>query len=91
MAKVNEKATPKVTASKKSINRIIEDFTGIHNGDDVVALPLEGNPVITESDNDVVNKVKVATPPPTKIPNCNKDDVQKGIDKIIKGNSSSQS
>jgi hypothetical protein len=90
MAKTIEKAKSRVSASKKNINQNIEDFTGIHSGNDVVPLPLEGIPVSVKPDisSSEVVKVKVATPPVTKIPSENKDDIQKGIDKIS-GNSSS--
>ena len=89
MAKTIENAKSRVTASKKSINQHIEDFTGIHSGNDVVSSPLEGNPIIVKSDisSSKVVKVKMATPPITKIPSENKDDIQKGIDKIMSGNS----
>lgn len=90
MAQTIEKARSRVTASKKSINQQIEDFTGIHSGNDVVPLPLEGIPVSVkpETSSSEVVKVKMATPPITKIPSDNKDDIQKGIDKLS-GNSSS--
>lgn len=91
MAKTIEKAKSRVTASKKSIDQHIEDFTGIHSGNDVVPLPLKGNPVSVKPDtsSSEVVKVKMATPPITKIPSENKDDIQKGIDNIILGKSSS--
>lgn len=90
MAQTIEKARSRVTASKKSINQQIEDFTGIHSGNDVVPLPLEVIPVSVkpETSSSEVVKVKMATPPITKIPSDNKDDIQKGIDKLS-GNSSS--
>lgn len=90
MAKTTESAKSRVTASKKSIIQHIEDFTGNHSGSDVVALPLEGTSVIVKpnTSSSATVKVKMATPPITKIPNENMDDIQKGIDNIMSSNSS---
>ena len=45
MAKKTENAVSYVSASKAPIERKIEDFTGIHSTDDVIPVPLGGNPL----------------------------------------------
>ena len=91
MAKTNSVAKSKVSASKSSINKIIEDSTGIHSGDGITPKPIGGEPVrIVETDVDANDNMLIEelTMPATRIPDDNRDSLQKKIDAFIKGQNS---
>lgn len=91
MAKTNPVAKSKVSASKSSINRIIEDFAGAHSGDDITPKPIGEDPVhivetdIETNDNMLIEELSM---PATRIPDDNRDSLQKKIDALIKGQNS---
>ena len=96
--KKNVIARSKISSSKISTKRKIEDFTGNHSASDITPIPLEldisqtkeieemivKNPSIVE-DASVLGQIKTTTPPPTKIPVIIEDENQKIINKFIKG------
>lgn len=91
MAKTNSVAKSKVSASKSSINRIIEDFTGTHSVDDITPKPIGEEPVhIVETDIETHDNtlIEELTMPATRIPDDNRDPLQKKIDAHIKGQNS---
>lgn len=90
MAKKTETAKSKVAISKDSLERKIENFMGIHSGNDIIACPLDGNPQVIKPDLSLDGKrtpIQEATPPSAIINNETKDDILEGIDKLISGNS----
>lgn len=93
MAKTNSIAKSKVSASKSFINRIIEDYTGTHNGDDIPPKPIGEEPAhivetdIEANDNTLIEEFSM---PATIIPDDNRDSLQKKIDALIKGQNSQQ-
>ncbi len=91
MAKSNSVAKSKVSVSKSSINRKIEDFIGTHSGDDITPKPIGEEPVhIVESDIEANDDtlIEKLTMPATRIPDDNRDPLQKKIDAHIKGQNS---
>ncbi len=91
MAITNSVAKSKVSASKSSINRKIEDFTGAHSGDDITPKPIGEEPAhiveadIEANDNTLIEDFSM---PATRIPDDNRDPLQKKIDAHIKGQNS---
>ena len=91
MAITNSVAKSKVSASKSSINRKIEDFTGAHSGDDITPKPIGEEPAhiveadIEANDNTLIEEFSM---PATRIPDDNRDHLQKKIDAFIKGQNS---
>lgn len=91
MAKTNSVAKSKVSVSKSSIKRKIEDFAGTHSGDDITPKPIGEEPVrivgtyIEANDNTLIEEL---TMPATRIPDDNRDPLQKKIDALIKGQNS---
>jgi len=86
MAKKTENAVSYVSASIAPIERKIEDFTGIHSTDDVIPVPLGGNPLEVTPDmssDEVGDQIKEAVPPPAIINNEEKDQIQKRIDNLL--------
>jgi len=75
-----------VSVSKVPIERKIEDFTGIHSADDVIPIPLDGNPLEVTPDmlsDEVGDQIKEAVPPPAIINNEEKDEIQNRIDNLL--------
>lgn len=91
-------AHSKVSTSKASTERKVEDFTGNHSATDVIPVPLDldisqtkiiekmvvANPSIIE-DTPVLGQIKKATPPSTRISNNIEDETQRKIKNFIKG------
>ena len=91
MAKTKLIAKSKVCASNVSIERKIECFTGAHSGDDITPKPIGGEPVhIVENDIEVNDNtlIEELSMPATRIPDDNRDPLQKKIDAFIKGQNS---
>jgi hypothetical protein len=91
-------AHSKVSSSKVSTERKIEDFSGNHSASDITPVPLDldvsqtkrinkmvvANPSIIE-DAPVLGQIEIATPPPTRIPNIIEDETQRKIKNFQKG------
>ena len=98
MVKKNVIARSKISSSKISTKRQIEDFIGNHSVSDITSIPLEldvsqtkkieemivKNPSIVE-DASVSGQITTTTPPSTKIPDIIEDETQRKINKFIKG------
>ena len=95
--KKNVIARSKISSSKISTKRQIEDFIGNHSVSDITFIPLEldvsqtknrrndcKNPSIVE-DASVSGQITTTTPPSTKIPDIIEDETQRKINKFIKG------
>ena len=91
MARTNSVAKSKVSASKTSNKKKIEDFVGIHSGDDIRPKPFGGESVhIVEADIDANDNTLIEefSMPATIIPEDKRSSRQKKIDAFIKGQNS---
>ena len=85
MAKEKSEAKPRASLLKRK--KAIENFTGIHDGEDVKAVPYDGNPIEIKMElttGEVSERIKISYPPPAHI-EVEQDEIKRKTDALISG------